>query len=477
MTDKPMPPNDEALRVRLHELEEELSFYHNLMNYIPGHVYWLDQNNVYMGCNWEHAKNIGLKNRLDIVGKTNQDMPWKEIAELVDQTNQEVMHTGESITIKETGLIKGVQTTFLSQKVPLKNKHHDIVGILGISINITEIEQLQQSLMDAKKIAEAGSRAKTEFLENMRHDIRTPLSGIVGFAEILKNESNEPHTKEYADNLMASSFALLDLMDEVLEAIRVSSGEIPLLKQKFEIKVLLKQIIDLNLAKSKEKQLQLNFLIDNDVPRYVVGDKIRIHRIILELVSNALNFTHKGHVTLTVALAKKHERHLVLRIKVCDSGMGIPVEKQKDIYLQFKRLTPSYQGIYKGAGLGLYIVRQFIDELGAEISVESQVGVGSTFTCIIPLQEPLLDDASGVDNDMPAPNTPLFSAHPHEQTQQAGTSKRNSRILVVEDNVIAQKVAKTILNTMNCEVDVAANGKEALTQINNHHYDLIFMDI
>ena len=467
-------PNEllqELLEKRLRELEEELSFYHEMMNYIPGHIYWLDRTNRYLGCNQEHAKNIGLTSRLDIVGKTNEDMPWKDIAETVNQTNQKVMRTGEQVTIKETGLVNGVQTTFLSQKVPLKNKNNDIVGILGISIDITEIEQLHKSLLEAKKGAEAASQAKTEFLANIRHDIRTPLSGIVGFSEILKSDSNERHTQEYADNLIASSYALLDLMDEVLEAVRVSSGEIPKLKRKFDLNGLLDKVIDLHKAKASEKKLLLNAIIDKELPRFVIGDKIRIQRIVSELIGNALNFTQKGHVTLTVELAKMQKRDLIIRIKVSDSGIGIAKDKQQEIYLQFKRLTPSYEGLYKGTGLGLYVVKQFIDELKGEIYVKSKVGEGTSFTCLIPLQESLLDDSEGIDEEEAEDKghvIPATAPHP---------AIKLTHVLVVEDNLIAQKVANTLLNSMDCQVDIASSGQEAIDKIKSHHYDLIFMDI
>ena len=254
MTNKINPINYNALKKRLYLLEQELSFYHDMMNYIPGHIYWLDRNNIYRGSNLEHAKNIGLKNRAEIIGKSNYDMPWKEIAKTVNQTNNEVMNSGKPITIKETGMVNGVLSTFLSQKVALKNKSNEIVGILGISVNITEIEQLQKSLIDAKKAAEAASQAKTEFLENMRHDIRTPLTGIVGFSDILKMEADSPQIKAYADNLVASSHALLNLLDDVLEAIKVTSGEVPRLKKKFNLKNILEQIVELNRAKAAQKK-------------------------------------------------------------------------------------------------------------------------------------------------------------------------------------------------------------------------------
>ena len=479
MTKNPSVPTQDELQKRLRELEEELSFYHDMMNYIPGHIYWLDQNNRYLGCNQEHAKNIGLSNRLDIVGKTNDDMPWKEIAETVNKTNMEVMRTGEPVTIKETGLINGIPTTFLSQKVPLKNKNKEIVGILGISINITEIEQLQKSLIEAKKDAEAASQAKTEFLENMRHDIRTPLTGIVGFADLLKMESDNPLIKEYSENLVASSHALLDLLDEVLEAIRVSSGEIPRLKKKFNLEHALNHVIELNRAKAAQKKLELSLKFDDHIPHYVIGDKVRIHRVALELVANALNFTDSGHVTLSAVLAKRHQRELVIKLIIEDSGIGIPKDKQQEIYVQFKRLTPSYQGIYKGVGLGLAVVKQFIDELGGEIYVESESRKGTRFTCIIPLQEPLLDDDLGITEEL---DELLDSPYEKTYAQEIkpvcqDNSEQLHQILVVEDNPIAQLVAKSIVSKLHCSVDIAETGKTALEYWKNHHYDLIFMDI
>lgn len=482
MTKTPNVPDHNALQKRLRELEEELSFYHDMMNYIPGHVYWLDKNNHYLGCNLEHAKNIGLTNRLDIVGKTNNDMPWKAIAETVNQTNTQVMNSGEPVTIKETGLVNGIQTTFLSQKVPLKNKNNELVGILGVSIDITEIEQLQKSLLEAKKAAEAANEAKTEFLTNMRHDIRTPLSGIVGFSELLKSASNEPRIKEYADNLITSSHALLDLMDEVLEAIRVSSGEIPMLKRKFNLMQTFKQVIALYQARAHEKNLNLSLTVDTNLPCFVIGDKVRIHRIALELIGNALNFTDRGHVSVNVTLAKKEERQLVIKLTVTDSGMGIPKEKQQEIYLQFKRLTPSYQGIYKGAGLGLYVVKHFVDELDGEIYVTSESHKGTCFSCLIPLQEPLLDDDSGIDvyEDLKV-ETAYRTPAKHQQSKASAITVTQNKtavfVLVVEDNYIAQTVAKALLTQLACAVDVASNGMDALELCKKKHYDLIFMDI
>ncbi|WP_298624103.1 response regulator [uncultured Legionella sp.] len=473
----------EQQAIAIQQLEEKQFYYENILAHVPSHVYWLNKDNVYLGCNDAHAKTVGLSSRHEIVGKTNFDMPWREQADLMNILNQSVISTGIPQSQEEYTNINNVLRTYISQKTPLKNKSNEIIGVLGISIEITERKQLEESLRQAKDAAEAANHAKTEFLANMRHDIRTPLSGIIGFSELLKLEFTEPRINEYADNLVASSHALLNLMDEVLEAVRVSSGEIPMLKRKFNLTQTLEQVIALYLAHACGKNIKLSLILDESLPHYVIGDKIRVHRIALELIGNALNFTDVGHVTIKVTLAKKENNQLVIKMTVTDSGMGIPKDKQQEIYLQFKRLTPSYQGIYKGAGLGLYIVKQFIDDLNGEIYVESELQKGTCFTCLIPLQQPLINDSSGIDEDEELKSEQSFMMPlTHQLNRSFPNLKTKSfeatiHVLVVEDNHIAQTVAHALLSQLSCVVDIASTGLDALNLCEKNQYDLIFMDI
>lgn len=452
----------------------------SILTHLPGHVYWKDLNSCFLGCNNMQAQSAGFSHRNDIIGKSDYDMPWKSDADLLRKSDLDVIRNKKILSFEETSQTANSDTVsvFLSKKAPLYDKLGNIIGILGISFDITDRKKIEEDLKTARVNAEAANEAKTEFLANMRHDIRTPLSGIIGFSEILKSESNEQTTQEYADNLIASSHALLDLMDEVLEAVRVSSGEIPKLKRKFNLITMLNKVIDLHRAKACEKKLRLNAIFDKTLPHFVIGDKIRLHRIVLELVGNALNFTNNGHVTLTADLAKNENKQLIVRIKVSDSGIGIAKDKQQEIYLQFKRLVPSYTGLYKGAGLGLYVVKQFVDELGGEIYVNSVMGEGTSFTCLIPLQEPLLNDDSGIneDEELSLENETYLQPYSHKSTVLPKENKIN-KVLVVEDNITAQKVVQTILTAMKCDVHLASSGQEALNQINSNHYDLIFMDI
>lgn len=459
--------------------DSTLNYFEDIISRVPGCVYWLDKNNIYLGCNNNLVQLLDLSSTKDIIGKTNYDLPWKDDASYLDDFNNKVMKSGKSFKSEEVVKIGNKTRTYVSEKVPICDLSKNVIGLVGISIDITESKKLENDLKKAKEKAEIANRAKTEFLENMRHDIRTPLTGIVGFADLLKMESDNPLIKEYSENLVASSHALLDLLDEVLEAIRVSSGEIPKLKKKFNLERALNHVIELNRAKSAQKKIALCLKYDEHIPQYVIGDKVRLHRVALELVANALNFTDSGYVTLTAILAKRHQRELVLKLIIEDSGIGIPKDKQQEIYVQFKRLTPSYQGIYKGAGLGLAVVKQFIDELGGEIYVQSESRKGSRFTCVIPLQEPLLDDDLGINEeieeklDSPYETTYAQEIKPIIQEK----SEHLHQVLVVEDNSIAQTVARSILSKLNCNADIAETGKKAVELWKSHHYDLIFMDI
>jgi signal transduction histidine kinase len=286
----------------------------------------------------------------------------------------------------------------LTNKVPLLDKQNNVIGILGIYYDITERKQREEELREAKEktaIAEAANRAKTEFLKNMRHDMCTPLAGITNLSQIIQNEATDSKIKGHAASLVTSSNALSSLLDSVLEAINVGSGEIPLLKKSFSLQEKLQEIILLNQAKAHQKNLELLFDYDPAIPKHLIGDPTRLHRIALELITNALNFTEKGHVRLSVQLAKDNKEDAIVKIVVEDTGIGIESAKQQELYVRFKRFAPSYEGISKGFGLGLYVIKQFIDDLQGELYVESQVGVGSKFTAIIKLRKSLLDEPPG----------------------------------------------------------------------------------
>lgn len=456
-----------------------------MIDALPGDIYWKDIDGIWLGMNQQCADSlkrmgfIATAHESHVLGKTDYEIFDKATADEYRKNDDEVMRNRKEIIREEaTKLPNGDVITLLSTKKPFLDKNNNLIGIIGNSIDISDRKKMEFELSLAKKQSEAANQAKTEFLENMRHDIRTPLTGIVGFADLIGMEADNPLIKDYSQDLIASSHALLALLDEVLEAIQVGSGEIPKLKKKFSLKNCLSHVVELNKARAAQKKILLSFFIDEAFPDYVIGDKVRLHRIALELVANAINFTESGSVKLSAILAKRDETKMVLTLTVEDTGIGILKEKQQEIYVQFKRLSPSYEGIYKGYGLGLAVVKQFIDDLNGEIYVKSEPNKGTVFTCIIPLKEPLLDDSLGLDEEYnyvrEKSNERLIKQiKPISDIAQ----EQLFYVLIVEDNSIAQTVAKSILLQLGCNVDIADSGKKALDLWKKGSYDLILMDI
>lgn len=451
----------------------------DIISLMPGHVYWKDKDGIFLGCNIQQAREAGFNSPEDVVGKTDKDMPWAIQADYLREIDHKVMESGQPLTLEELfELPDGTKKTYLSKKIPLYDEQQQVSGVLGVSFDITERKNLEQALVEAKELAEDANRVKTEFLENMRHDLRTPLTGIVGFAEIIKNESTDPKIKEYADNLMTASHMLLEFLNEILDAIKVLTGDMPTVKRKFSLATITDKIITLLRPRAIAKNLKINFQYDSKIPNYMIGDPSRIQHILLELISNALNFTDQGQVTVIITLAKKQAKKLVIKCTIQDTGIGIPADKQEEIFLRFKKLSPSYKGIYQSAGLGLTIVKQFIDEMDGEIYCQSVVGEGSIFTCLIPLQESLLDDSSGiVELDDIQYHDKKIAVAISEEVPQEAQIQFQTHILIVEDQPLAAKVARLVVERLNCAVDVAETGNDALRYVADKHYDLIFMDV
>jgi signal transduction histidine kinase/CheY-like chemotaxis protein len=463
----------------------------NLLEHMPASIYWKNANGIYLGCNTQQARSLGRQQSSEIINKTDFELWDKAVATRFWKNDCFVLETGKHKVIEEQAKINGKLATLLSLKAPLKDAQNQIVGTIGISLDISREKEAQAKLKQAKEAAEAADKAKTEFVHNISHDLRTPLAGIIGTAALIKQNLNKPfdieEIKFLTDQLLTSGKALSQLLNEVLEILNIASGAIPLVKRKFNLKEKLEHIIQLNQCKASEKQLDLRLEYDEHIPCYLVGDAMRIQRLVLELVTNALNFTEKGQVKVIAALIRQDKKTAIIKIVVEDTGIGIAADKQQVIFTRFKRLTPAYEGIYRGTGLGLALVKQFVDELEGELYVDSKPQVGSTFTCILPLKLALLNEPFGAD--------PTFIDKPIEVEnaacggevkeaklsttleQKTCLSKNSLRVLLVEDDKVAARVNQSLFKEFNCIVDIAENGKSAVQCAEHSIYDIIVVDI
>lgn len=253
---------------------------------------------------------------------------------------------------------------------------------------------MEKDLKKAKEEAEQINILKSNFIRNMEHDIRTPFSGIYGLSSILIDREKNEETKSLLIDIHNSAKELLDYCNTILDFSNIESGEDPIVKKRFNLFDLVQQVISMEVPSAKLKNLDLNIEYHEDVPKVLLGDDFRIKRILINLISNSIKFTHKGYVKLLVQLAQENQeqRKVVLAITVDDSGIGIPKSIQNRLFEGFIKASPSNKGIYKGCGLGLRIVRQFMNDLGGDIDLVSNENGGTKFTCTIPFGLPLVED-------------------------------------------------------------------------------------
>jgi two-component system, OmpR family, aerobic respiration control sensor histidine kinase ArcB len=384
----PKAPSKNMKNQSVKQLQAKIDYLEKVIALMPGHVYWLDKNNVYQGCNDLQAKAAKLSSRYDIVGKTNHDMIWKDYADVLDAMNMQVIETGKPHVSEETAAMANGLAIYLSQKVPLRDDNDEVIGMLGISFDITERKHMEEELKDARDKAEIVNRAKTEFIRNLEHDIRTPISGIIGVANYLKSHQKNPKYQELLEDVELASCELRDYLNGILEFSRSITNGTPVVLKEFNLKSIITSVLIMEMPTIKNKHLKLNLDYSEELPGVFVGDTFRIHRILLNLVSNAVKFTDKGKITVEVKLKSKTKKQCKLQISIADTGIGIAKHQQGTIYDKFTRCMPANQGVYKGTGLGLWIVKQFLEDLSGSIRLKSNVGKGSVFTITLTLQLP-----------------------------------------------------------------------------------------
>ncbi|MCL9685532.1 PAS domain-containing sensor histidine kinase [Legionella maioricensis] len=380
-------------KIRLEKEKVELTLASIIEN-LPGHVYWKNKDSVYQGCNLAQAKSAGFSDPKEMIGKTDYEMPWQHEADILRESDLAVINNKETLTREEASQLANSDeiSIFLSKKAPLYNKNGDVIGVLGVSFDITDRKKIEQDLCQAQMAAETANQAKSEFLRNMEHQLRTPFSGIYSIVQMLAEAETEPEKKELLELTYGSAKEFLDLLNDIIDFSRYQTEYTAVLAKKFDLKKLIEKTVTMQQAAAVSKKLKLSSEYETDLPTVFIGDPYRLRRILLNLLSNAIRFTTKGRVSVQVKLGKMiDDKNLILQLIVIDTGIGISLEKQSLIYEKFYRIHPANQNKYSGAGLGLHIVKQLMADLEGEIELSSSPGKGTTFVCTIPFKRPLLD--------------------------------------------------------------------------------------
>ena len=322
---------------------------------------------------------------------------------------------------------------------------------------LAEMERTNVNLKTAKNNAEVATRTKSMFLANMTHEIRTPLNGVIGLSKLLQKTPLNSDQQDLLNIIITSGENLFQIINDILDFSKIESGQIQLENIDFELKGLLNNVYQLLKFKSDESGIGLSYHISDGVPETLNGDPLRISQILMNLVNNAIKFTPRGKVELTVELVDKTGDSVRVLFKIKDSGIGISDEGKLLLFKEFSQSENSIARKYGGTGLGLAICKNLVNLMGGEIAVESVVDEGSVFWFRLPLKE--------------AKNENLQNRNVSE------VIPKNIKILLAEDNVVNQLVTKLTLKQYGLSCDIASNGLEAIDLFKKNKYELVLMDM
>lgn len=361
-----------------------------------------------------------------------------------------------------------------------KDAQGKVMGVVVVARDITDQKRIAKELTEAivfaelatgiaedakikaensTRIAETAVKAKQQFLSNMSHEIRTPMNAIIGFTKVLLKTDVTAKQKEYLTAIKMSGDALIVLINDILDLAKVDAGKMIFEQIPFKMALSIAAMLHLFETKIREKNLELVIDYDNKIPEVLVGDPVRLHQIILNLVSNAVKFTTEGTITVRVKLLSEDEEKVTIHFEVADTGIGIPENKIAKIFENFQQASSETSRIYGGTGLGLAIVKQLVEPQGGKISVSSVVDKGSVFSFTLSFQK----------TDAEAELT--------EDIAELDPELKNIKVLVVEDIPLNQLLMKTLLDDFGFEREIAANGKLAIEMLEAKSFDIILMDL
>ncbi|MBK6357160.1 MAG: response regulator [Betaproteobacteria bacterium] len=411
------------------------------------------------------------------------DPTWHTFGELCQDSDAITLERRETSTFEEFGNIKGKLLILDVHKAPFLNEQGELIGTVGSARDITDRKQIEAelerhrmhleelvaertvALSIAKEAAETASRAKSTFLANMSHELRTPMNGIMGMTDLALRRANDPKQIDQLGKVKTASMHLLSIINDILDISKIEAERMELASSAFKMESVLESLSNLTMPMAKSKNLKLVFDMDSALAKQgLKGDAQRLGQILLNLTCNAIKYADAGSVKVSIAPVDENPHSSLLRFEVQDNGVGISEKDHKRLFLAFEQADNSMTRQHGGTGLGLAICKRLVHLMGGEIGLDSELGVGSVFWFTARFEKISVSEI------------PAKAATPSaEEALKARAFE--GRILLVEDDPVAQEVAFGLLEEIRVKVDLAEDGISALEMARSTDYDLILMDM
>jgi PAS domain S-box-containing protein len=443
------------------QAERSASFIRAIFDNLEDQFYYKDRHSKVLGGNRAWVKSRDVNSIEDLIGKTDIDIFPAPLGQQLYDNEQLQMANGEVTRIRERHVRKNGAVEFIeSVKCPMRNEKGEVIGLAGISRDVTRQVENEKRLIESQQEAESANKTKSAFLAMMSHEIRTPMNGVIGAASLLLGTELSAQQEEFVRTIEVSGENLLTIINDILDYSKIESGKIELEKAAFNLRECIEDAFDLFIQPAAKKNVELLYYVDPQVPKTFLGDTTRLRQVIVNLLGNAIKFTENGEVALKIhcQITDETQRLCQLQFAVCDTGIGIADEHKDRLFQAFTQADASSTRKYGGTGLGLTISRKLTELMGGKIWFESEAGKGSTFFFTVELA--ITDCIEGQKVD----HLPIEAL-------------RGKRALIVDDNKTNRWLLSELLAQWGMLSEAFEHPENAIKHLRDgHRYDIALID-
>ncbi len=445
--------------------------YQELVQYAPVCIHEIDRYGKLVKMNPAGLEMLGLSQESEVINTPYLDFVGDANLGRIQGLMQEALKGNQASHFQFTVETPKGDKSFESNFIPMSDPQGKISKLMGVTRDITLEQQSESHLKKAKELAEHENLAKSRFTANISHELRTPLNGILGASQLLSFGRLTNEQADLVEIIHSSSDILLELINDLLDISSLEVGENRLILKEVELTALIQNIFNMFCIEARLKGICYKIAGIENLPKLAYVDGLRITQVMQNIISNAIKFTDHGSVNIAIETQVSSDNSFLFIARISDTGLGIPQSKQQDIFTAFTQLDMDIAKRQKGSGLGLAICHKLCDLMCGNIQVESQPGKGSTFTITLPMK---------ITNDVLSDNAPPNNTLANENSTQTHNKlhrQYDKRVLLVEDNIVNQKVTKKLLSTVGLHVVIANNGQQALDICKTEIFDMVLMDI